>query len=290
MKTSIFDDEEYFNYLRNRPSIAVPTVILLFVCLGAILSSWMLVINKAIPLWLGCICNCLAYYYLFAPIHDGLHRSISTNDKVNDVLTKLAFIATTFNTKLMEYSRLYHMQHHIKCGDHEMDPDLELSSNPKNAYSLWFIWGSQYFGYHRKYKDTLPSIKGDNLMLHSVIMVICILVLAINFPMELLFLWLVPLAFMAWMIAFVFSYLPHHIHQQVPGEDPMNKYQTTCNRLGWEWLLIPVLQYQNYHLSHHIYPTVPFYRYEKIWKARLSKHREQKGVDVFAFSGKLITK
>ena len=35
--------------------------------------------------------------------------------------------------------------------------------------------------------------------------------------------------------------------------------------------------YQNYHLVHHLYPTVPFYRYGKVWKAREQYHREYSG-------------
>jgi len=30
--------------------------------------------------------------------------------------------------------------------------------------------------------------------------------------------------------------------------------------------------YQNYHLVHHLYPNVPFYRMVKIWNARRDEH------------------
>lgn len=32
--------------------------------------------------------------------------------------------------------------------------------------------------------------------------------------------------------------------------------------------------YQNHHLMHHLYPTIPFYRYGRAWKAREAWHRE----------------
>jgi len=51
-----------------------------------------------------------------------------------------------------------------------------------------------------------------------------------------------------------------------------------------EWLLTPVLLYQNYHLVHHLYPTVPFYRYISIWRARLSFHESQNPAVVDALS------
>jgi fatty acid desaturase len=43
-------------------------------------------------------------------------------------------------------------------------------------------------------------------------------------------------------------------------------------RMGWEWLLTPLLVYQNYHLIHHLYPTVPFYKMHKVWYLRYDEH------------------
>ncbi len=39
-------------------------------------------------------------------------------------------------------------------------------------------------------------------------------------------------------------------------------------RLAKEWLLTPLMVYQNYHLIHHLYPSVPFYKYIKVWNLR----------------------
>ena len=38
-------------------------------------------------------------------------------------------------------------------------------------------------------------------------------------------------------------------------------------RLGHEWLLTPVMVFQNYHLIHHLYPNIPFHRYLKVWSS-----------------------
>ena len=40
-----------------------------------------------------------------------------------------------------------------------------------------------------------------------------------------------------------------------------NRYRATRNRVGMEWLFTPVLLSQNYHLVHHLHPSVPFHRY-----------------------------
>jgi fatty acid desaturase len=45
-----------------------------------------------------------------------------------------------------------------------------------------------------------------------------------------------------------------------------------------------LLAYQNYHLMHHLYPTIPFYRYRKAWLARLDQHLARKPAIVKPFS------
>ena len=44
------------------------------------------------------------------------------------------------------------------------------------------------------------------------------------------------------------------------------------NLIGFEWLLTPLMTFQNYHLVHHLYPRAPFYRLIKLWKSRLDLH------------------
>ena len=36
-----------------------------------------------------------------------------------------------------------------------------------------------------------------------------------------------------------------------------------CDDRGWEWLITPLMVYQNYHLIHHLYLNVPFYNHLK---------------------------
>ena len=43
---------------------------------------------------------------------------------------------------------------------------------------------------------------------------------------------------------------------------PMHK--ATPVRMAHEWLLTPIMVFQNYHLIHHLYASIPFYRYKKV--------------------------
>jgi fatty acid desaturase len=86
---------------------------------------------------------------------------------------------------------------------------------------------------------------------------------------ELLMFWIIPQRISFFFISFIFVYLPH-----VPNEisEKEDAYRATSIREGMEWLLSPLMMYQNYHLVHHLYPNVPFYRIVKLWNSRLDEH------------------
>ncbi len=273
-QSSEYDNPELFAALKRKPLVAWPTVMLIFLSIAMIASSWYFVLQNQMPLWLGFIINTIAYYLLFSPIHDGSHHAISSNDKINTFFNAVAYIPMTLFAQNIGFPRLGHMQHHIHTGKKDLDPDLKISSRGRNAMGAWFFWGSQYVPYFKKYGKELPAVKpGKFERIRGLISLLIFAVVIFNFPLEALFLWFIPVSIgMAWMTEFVFSYLPHHIHKRMEGIDPLNLYQSTCNITGFEWLLSPLMQYQNYHLVHHLYPTVPFYRMEKIWKANYTEH------------------
>ncbi len=64
------------------------------------------------------------------------------------------------------------------------------------------------------------------------------------------------------ILAWWFDWLPHH---GLADTQRSNRYRATRNRVGAEWLFTPVLLSQNYHLVHHLHPSVPFYRYIRTW-------------------------
>lgn len=44
-----------------------------------------------------------------------------------------------------------------------------------------------------------------------------------------------------------------------------DSFMASTVRMGWEWLLTPLLVYHNDHLMHHLFPTVPFYKMRDGW-------------------------
>jgi ring-1,2-phenylacetyl-CoA epoxidase subunit PaaE len=82
---------------------------------------------------------------------------------------------------------------------------------------------------------------------------------------------IVPCRLAVLYLAWAFDYLPHNGLRDKPSE---NKLRTTRNRIGLEFLVSPMLLYQNYHLVHHLHPLVPFYRYIAVWRRNEEEYLE----------------
>jgi len=55
-------------------------------------------------------------------------------------------------------------------------------------------------------------------------------------------------------------HVPHDVEQE------KNFTGATTIREGAEWFMGPVLQNQNFHLIHHLFPMTPFYNNHKVWR------------------------
>lgn len=262
------DNEALFQKLKQKPLVAWPSVMLLVVCNVAIALSWYLCLSGKMPLWAGLILNSLAMYFLFSPIHDSQHRAVSRMDWVNQMV---AFLGMMFIGPLSSarFLRMMHMQHHRWGNDPEKDPDHANAANGKHAFFHWFFWDFGYGSFYNKHKNSLPDADRKWYVWDIYAPWLIQLPMLLAFPLETLMLWFIPVRIMVWLVAAVFMYLPHLPHDVTHAENP---YKATLMRTGWDWLLTPLLAYQNYHLVHHLYPTVPFYRYRKIWNARRRFH------------------
>ena len=273
------DEKARIQALRKKPLVAWPTVLLLWSVQAVIVWVWYSVLKGDLALWQGCLINIVAYYGKFTPAHDSMHKSVSRIPWINDlVLYQTMFTYLPFNSgKLLG---LMHMQHHRFAND-ELDPDHAVVTHWYNALFLWFFWDFRYLYFYLKHRDQYPGINIGRILLEMTVGFSTVGIVAWFFPQEVLWLWLIPSRMMGWLICLVFMYLPHVPHSIRDKDAP---YQATLMREGWEWLLTPLMMYQNFHLAHHLYPTVPFYRYRKVWDAARDYHEAQHPAWVKAFA------
>ena len=80
---------------------------------------------------------------------------------------------------------------------------------------------------------------------------------------EVVLLWLIPSRLTFVLAGCLFFWLPHVGAEATADEDVV---RATTMRLGHERLLTPLLQFQNYHLVHHLFPALPSRRHEAVYR------------------------
>ena len=263
--------------LRKSPLISLPALAILIVYYVVYIALWKLSLDGHLNNAVGVAVAAFIAYLAFTPSHDAMHRAFSRIEWVNSLGMRLAtFVAVPFGSgKLF---RAMHMQHHRFAND-EKDPDHALSSHLK-FIPLWGVWPFLYLWTYARNKDQYPPLSWYATWGEGIVGMSVIAVMFWYFPEQMLYLWALPMYFAFFLMCVVFMVLPHYPHHVKDSENP---YQATVIRTGWEWLLTPLMMYQNYHLVHHLYPTVPFYRYKKAWLAREDFHEAQHPARVSAF-------
>ena len=278
------DDLVLFKSLMKKPAVAWPTIMILVASYSIFSLSTVAYVEGALPLLWAILFNTIAAYMSFTPAHDATHGSVSANRALNDWVGRLATVLQS-PVPFFRAFRYIHMQHHKFTNDKTKDPDLYVGSGP--GWLLPLKWTTLDINYLYRYLNPSvfmkrPKSERREMLLALLFAAVVLAVISANgWLNDYLLLFLIPGRITAIFLAISFDFLPHYPHQAQAKDQP---FQCTSNRVGMEWLLTPVLLFQNYHLVHHLYPTVPFYRLLKIWYARKHYHQSKNPATTDAFS------
>ena len=278
------DDLVLFKNLMKRPKVAWPTIIILLVSFVIFSLSTVAYAEGVLSLFWAIVFNTIAAYLSFTPAHEASHGAVSSNRGLNDWVGRIATVLQS-PVPFFRSFRYVHMQHHRFTNDKTKDPDVYVGSGPHWLLPLkWATLDLNYLYCYLKPSVFLKRPKSERremflaLLFGAVVFTIATFTGWLNYY---ILLFLVPNRITAVFLAITFDFLPHYPHQAHTIDEP---FQCTSNRVGMEWLLTPVLLFQNYHLVHHLYPTVPFYRYLKIWNARKHYHQSKNPATTDTFS------
>lgn len=277
------DDELRFKQLTQRPSIAWPTMLLLLAAISLFIASTTVYLLGGLGLGWAIIITAVASYMAFTVGHDASHNAFSTNKKLNDWAGRISTVLLS-PIPFFRMFRYIHMQHHRFANDEVKDPDLYCGKGSKWTLPLrWATLDIHYFTLYLQpgvfLKRSASERRELNIATLFAIATIAFMI-SMGWGYEYFVLFFIPTRIAVVLLACTFDFLPHYPHEIKASEDP---YQATRNRKGFEWLLTPLLLSQNYHLVHHLYPTVPFYRYLGVWRAREVFHQSHDPAEVSAF-------
>lgn len=247
------------------PLNAWPTIFLFLLAISLFTISTYYTANGQNPMIIGIICNAVAQFMLFTVLHDSSHRSVSQIHWLNDALgTIAAFILSPLGG--IRVFRFVHMQHHRFTNEGgENDPDEWCGKGKKWTLPLrWMTLDLHYFFWYRKKWASRPQKEKYELIFTSLIgMGIMIYLISNGFFKWAFLLWLIPSRLSTTWLALAFDYLPHYPHDFKASE---NEYRASHIKPDYSWIMTPLFLCQNYHLIHHLYPRIPFYRYPWVWK------------------------
>ncbi len=269
----------------HEPEIAWPTIVLaIMVSFGFVLIAYSAA-AKWMPLWLAFPINVLLAYAAYTPVHEACHRNVvdakHRHAWLNDATGMLVAFPLFGSFHLHQ---LTHLAHHAHTNDPEKDPDHVMAST-----GLWSMLGRSLrlplvhivMGYQmaRARSDGTKRMVIGTLQL--VVALIGMLWLAWTYDATAAILCTLVAALVAGMLlAVVFDWLPHHPHTS------RERWEHTRVVTFSPWLqriIDTLLLGQSYHLVHHLYPRVPYYRYKTVF-AQLRGFFESNGALIYPAS------
>ncbi|MBI2691248.1 MAG: fatty acid desaturase [Solirubrobacterales bacterium] len=247
------------------PAVAWPTFALFAGALIVWLASTLAGVKDFWPAPVSVLVNGIAAFLMFSVAHECSHASASSNQRFNLWLGR---VATPFFTAIGSFSllRFVHMQHH-RFTNHTDGSDPDHYTQSDSRFALPFRWMTidfNYFVFYLSRISSRPRSEKFEFLVNLAIVVAVIATLWLNgYAVDVLLYYLIPTRIALFILAWSFDWLPHH---ELTDTVESNRFRATRNIVGAEFILTPLLVYQNYHLVHHLHPRIPFYRYIAVWR------------------------
>jgi ferredoxin-NADP reductase/fatty acid desaturase len=267
------------------PRLALPTLGIYFGALTVFVISTIAYIRGLAPIWVTIPVNAAVTFWMFTVVHDASHYAISSKRWVNALFGRLAWIFVVPIYAFPAFAYL-HIEHHRHSNDDVNDPDTFAShGRPWLLPFRWALAEVYYGGFYLRRARSRPrtEIAETELMFTAGVTGLIVAIVTGNL-WTLAVVFLIPyhigMVFLAWW----FDWLPHH---GLEDTQRSNRYRATRARVGMEWLYTPLMVSQNYHLVHHLHPSVPFYRYLRTWRRNEEAYLEREAAISTVFGQQL---
>jgi beta-carotene hydroxylase len=247
---------------------ANPTVGLMLLALTLMVGGPWAWLALGLPREVATLACMIACYVSFTVMHEAVHGVAHANKGVNGLLGRVA--ATLLYSPFRSF-RAIHLEHHSHTNDPERDPDFGVSRRPRFLLPLHCL--GILVDYRRHfYGRPLWRSRGElTEVLVNEALLLGVTAAALSMPATrewFVWCWLVPALGAATVLAYAFDYLPH-----VPHEG-RGRYRDTRAYPGP--VLHALLLAQNYHLVHHLWTTIPWFRYRRAFEG-VRPELEQRG-------------
>ena len=201
------------------------------------------------PHWLCFSINTLALHCSGTIIHDACHQSAHRNRIVNAILGHCSALILAFAFPV--FTRV-HLQHHSNVNDPSDDPDHYVSTGgPLWLIAVRFLYHEVFFFQRRLWRNYELL---EWFISRLIIITIVYISVQYHFLGYILNFWFIPAFLVGITLGLFFDYLPHRPFVE------RNRWKNARVYPG-KVLNILILG-QNYHLIHHLWPSIPWYNYQ----------------------------
>ncbi len=265
---------------QNNYGIAYPTIITTFVAIIIYITSSLIATAGDLDMVWAVVINTVMAYVLFTPMHEAGHYNISGNNhRLRWLNEGIGWISGIPLFAPFSIFRIVHFRHHAHTNDPDKDPDHWLASSNLAAlvfhaatiFPVYLIKGGQLLFHEKKVSNSNKrELRQGFIVFLLMFFVLIMLGISVGW-FQVLWLWVVPAFLSQVLLAIAFDWLPHHPHEE------LDRYRNTrvFDFPGLSYLLLG----QNYHLVHHLYPRIPFYDYEKVYRS-IRQTLKEKGTHI----------
>ena len=201
------------------------------------------------PHWLCFSVNTLALHCSGTVIHDACHQSAHRNRIVNAILGHCSALILVFAFPV--FTRV-HLQHHGNVNHPKDDPDHYVSTGgPLWLIAVRFLYHEVFFFQRRLWRNYELL---EWFISRLIVITIVYISVQYHFLGYILNFWFIPAFLIGITLGFFFDYLPHRPFVE------RNRWKNARVYPG-KVLNILILG-QNYHLIHHLWPSIPWYNYQ----------------------------
>ena len=201
------------------------------------------------PHWLCFSVNTLALHCSGTVIHDACHQSAHRRRIVNAILGHCSALILVFAFPV--FTRV-HLQHHGNVNHPKDDPDHYVSTGgPLWLIAVRFLYHEVFFFQRRLWRNYELL---EWFISRLIVITIVYISVQYHFLGYILNFWFIPAFLIGITLGFFFDYLPHR---------PFVERSRWKNARVYPGKVLNILILgQNYHLIHHLWPSIPWYNYQ----------------------------
>lgn len=236
--------------------IAWPTILLTIALLVAYCGVVTAAFAGVIPLWLALICNSFIAYLSYTPTHEVAHSNVARNGHpwINRLVGNVGASLLLHNFSM---HRITHLSHHAHLNDPKKDADHWVAG--RSWLSILMRCTTLVFSHYLmgiRFADRRIILVA---LIENMLPLLALLSVGILGGWDIaLFAMVIPAFIGATLLGLLFDYA---VHAPYEGSGRFGATRMFLFPLGFRRIGSALWMAQNYHLIHHLYPWLPFYRY-----------------------------